>query len=227
MSLAFFSLHEGGSPMGFFDARFIVYLAVAALLIVTPGPDTALVTRNALLAGRRAASFTTLGIGAGSLIWALASMLGIAALLEESVVAFTIFKFAGAAYLGYLGLRSLLVSFRRNKQEIGPHAVSRAISLTRWRALRQGLLNNLLNPKAGAIFATALPQFIHPGDPPLRLMLMLLTYEAILLTWLNLYGSLVSRAGQSRFGQRVRDILQGVTGLVLIALGVRLAFEQK
>lgn len=213
--------------MGFFDARFIAYLAVAALLIVTPGPDTALVTRNALLAGRRAASFTTLGIGAGSFIWALASMLGIAVLLEESVVAFTIFKFAGAAYLGYLGFRSLFVSFRRNKQEIGLHVVSGATSLTRWRALRQGLLNNLLNPKAGAIFATALPQFIHPGDPPLRLMLMLLTYEAILLTWLNLYGSLVSRAGQSRFGQRVRDILQGVTGLVLIALGVRLAFEQK
>ena len=83
--------------MGFFDAQFIAYLAVAALLIVTPGPDTALVTRNALLAGRCAASFTTLGIGAGSFIWALASMLGIAVLLEESVVAFTIFKFAAAA----------------------------------------------------------------------------------------------------------------------------------
>ena len=67
--------------MGFFDARFGAFLVVAALLIVTPGPDTALVTRHALLAGRRAASFTTLGIGAGSIIWALASVLGIAVLL--------------------------------------------------------------------------------------------------------------------------------------------------
>jgi threonine/homoserine/homoserine lactone efflux protein len=58
-------------------------------------------------------------------------------------------------------------------------------------------------------------------------MLMMLAYEAFLLSWLNLYGSLVSRAGQSRFGIRVRDILQGVTGVVLIALGVRLVFEQK
>src|SRR6266853_4148881 len=98
--------------MGFFDSRFGAYLAVAALLIVTPGPDTALVTRNALLAGRRAASFTTLGIGAGSIIWALASVLGIATLLERSVLVFTVFKFAGAAYLGYLGLRSLIASFR-------------------------------------------------------------------------------------------------------------------
>ena len=78
-----------------------------------------------------------------------------------------------------------------------------------------------------AIYSTALPQFINAGDPPLRLILMMLAYETILLSWLNLYGYLVSRAGQSRFGIRVRNILQGVTGVVLIALGVRLAFEQK
>ena len=103
----------------------------------------------------------------------------------------------------------------------------RATSLGKWVAFRQGLLNNVLNPKAGAIFATALPQFIRPSDPPLRLLLMMLAYEAILLSWLNLYGYLVSRAGQSRFGTRVRDILHGVTGVVLIALGVRLAWEHQ
>jgi len=212
--------------MGFFDARFGAYLAVAALLIVTPGPDTALVTRHALLAGRRATSFTTLGIGTGSIIWALASVLGIVVLLEESVVAFTVLKFVGAAYLGYLGLRSLIASFRGHKQARAM-AADEATRLRERVAFRQGLLNNLLNPKAGAIFATALPQFIRLGDPPLRLLLMLLAYEAILLSWLNLYGALISRAGRSRFGTRVRDILQGVTGVVLIALGVRLAFVRK
>ena len=181
--------------MSFLDARFGAYLAVAALLIVTPGPDTALVTRNALLAGRRAASFTILGIGAGSVIWALASVLGIAVLLERSVVAFTICKFAGAAYLGYLGLRSLFASFQGNKQADATTLAPQAAQLGERVAFRQGLLNNLFNPKAGAIFATALPQFISPGDTPLRLVLMMLAYEAILLSWLNLYGSLVSRAG--------------------------------
>jgi len=213
--------------MGFFDARFAAYLAVATLLIVTPGPDTALVTRQALLAGRRAASFTTLGIGAGSIIWALASVLGIAVLLEESVVAFTVWKFAGAAYLGYLGLRSLLASVRGSKQRVMTTPALQMTQPGEGVAFRQGLLNNLLNPKAGAIFATALPQFIRPGDPLLRLVLMLLAYEVVLLSWLNLYGSLVNRAGHSRFGTRVRDILQGVTGAVLIALGVRLAFERQ
>ena len=213
--------------MGYFDARFGVFVAVATLLIVTPGPDTALVTRNALLAGRRAASFTTLGIGAGSIIWALASVFGIAVLLEDSVVAFSIFKFAGAAYLGYLGLRSLIVSFKTSKQASLTTPAPQTTHLGELVAFRQGLLSNLLNPKAGAIFATTLPQFINPGDSPTRLVLMLLAYEAILLIWLHFYGYLVSRAGQSRFGTRVRAILQGVTGVVLLTLGVRLAFEKK
>lgn len=213
--------------MGYFDARFGVYLAVATLLIVTPGPDTALVTRNALLAGRRAASFTTLGIGTGSIIWALASVFGIAVLLEDSVVAFTVFKFIGAAYLGYLGLRSLVASLRGSKQTSMTAQAPQTTHLGELVAFRQGLLSNLLNPKAGAIFATTLPQFINPGDSPVRLVLMLLAYEAILLNWLHLYGYLVSRAGQSRFGTRVRKILQGVTGVVLLALGLRLAFEQR
>lgn len=213
--------------MGFFDAKFAAYLAVAALLIVTPGPDTALVTRHALLAGRRAASFTTLGIGAGSIIWALGSVLGIAALLEGSVIAFTVWKFVGAAYLGYLGLRSLIAFFWGNKQAAVTAPAPQVRQLSEQVAFRQGLLNNLFNPKAGAIFATVLPQFITPGDPPLRLVLMMLAYEAILLSWLNLYGYLVSRAGQSRFGTRFRATLQAFTGIVLIALGVRLAFEQK
>jgi len=213
--------------MGFLDVRFGAYLAVAALLIVTPGPDTALVTRNALMAGRRAASFTTLGIAVGSICWALASVLGIAVLLERSVVVFTICKFAGAAYLGYLGLRSLIASFRDVKHAALETHISQATKPGKRVAFRQGLLNNLLNPKAGAIFASALPQFIRPGDTPLRLLLMMLAYEAILLSWLNLYGYLVSRAGQSRFGTRVRSILQGVTGVVLIALGLRLAWEHQ
>ena len=213
--------------MGYFDARFGVYLAVVTLLIVTPGPDTALVTRNALLAGRRAASFTTLGIGTGSIIWALASVFGIAVLLEDLVVAFSIFKYAGAAYLGYLGLRSLIASFRASKQASVKSCDPQTTHLGGVVAFRQGLLSNLLNPKAGAIFATTLPQFINPGDSSTRLVLMLLAYEAILLTWLHLYGYLISLAGQSRFGTRVRTILQGVTGIVLLTLGIRLAFEQK
>ena len=143
------------------------------------------------------------------------------------MVAFSLFKYAGAAYLGYLGLRSLIASFRASKQVSVTSSDPETTRLGGVVAFRQGLLSNLLNPKAGAIFATTLPQFINPGNSSTRLVLMLLAYEAILLIWLHLYGYLVSRVGQSRFGTRVRAILQGVTGVVLLTLGVRLAFEQK
>jgi threonine/homoserine/homoserine lactone efflux protein len=90
----------------------------------------------------------------------------------------------------------------------------------------QGVLNNLLNPKAGAIFVSILPQFVKPGDSPIRLVLMLLTYEVILLLWLNVYGYLIGRAGRSRIGTRVRGVVERATGAVLIGLGARLAFER-
>ena len=96
------------------DARFVAFVAVSALLIMTPGPDTALVVRNALVAGRRAASVTTAGIALGMVCWATAAVLGIAVLIETSAVAFTVLKLAGAAYLCYLGVRTLLGGFKKN-----------------------------------------------------------------------------------------------------------------
>ena len=209
---------------GLLDGRILAYVSVFALLIITPGPDTALVIRNALGAGARAASVTALGIGAGSLVWAAASLLGVAVLIQTSATAFTVFKLAGGAYLAYLGLRSLLAAHTNGAAEVG---VVKCPALTDWAAFRQGLLGNLLNPKAAAIFMTLMPQFVQPGDSPLRLLLMLAAYEAILLPWLSLYGMVVSRAGRSRAGTRVREWLGRITGVVLIGLGVRLAFERR
>jgi threonine/homoserine/homoserine lactone efflux protein len=202
------------------DARFAAYVVVMALLIFTPGPDTALVIRNALGSGARAATATAFGIGLGSLVWALASLLGVALLLQTSATAFTVLKLAGAAYLAYLGIRTLLAGRRSD-----PAAA--AVPLGDRAAFQQGVLGNLLNPKAAAIFVTVLPQFITAGDSPLRLLLMIAAYEAILIPWLSLYGKVVSRVGQSRAGTQVREWLNRVTGVVLIGLGVRLAFERR
>jgi threonine/homoserine/homoserine lactone efflux protein len=204
------------------DERLVVYLLVAAVLIVTPGPDTALVVRNALNSGARAATATAFGIGLGSVAWAAASVLGVALLVETSAAAFTVFKLAGAAYLGYLGIRSLL------GRRPAPSALTvRGSTLSDTGAFRQGLLGNLLNPKAAAIFVTVFPQFVGPGDSPLRLALMLAAYEAMLLPWLTMYGHLVARAGRSRLGERFREALERVTGVVLLGLGVRLALERR
>jgi threonine/homoserine/homoserine lactone efflux protein len=209
------------------DARLLAYCFVATVLIVTPGPDTAMVVRSALRSGRRAASLSVLGIGVGSAVWAGASVLGVAILLETSAVAFTAFKLAGAAYLAYLGVRSLIASFRKEIGDGQPGAPPERRPLGGRAALGQGLLNNLLNPKAGAIFVTVFPQFISPGDSPLRLLAMLGFYELVLLAWLNLYGFVLGGPGVRGFGRRMRRSLERVTGVVMIGLGVRLALEKR
>jgi threonine/homoserine/homoserine lactone efflux protein len=202
------------------DPRFAAFLAVMAVLIVIPGPDMAMVTRQVLAGGRRRGSATAIGTAAGSALWAAASALGVGLLLERSVAAFTIFKLAGAVFLAGLGLRTLL---RRGTREDPPAPRGRG----RGGPFLQGLAGNLLNPKAGAIFALVFPQFVVPGDPPLRLLAMLLAYELLLVAWLNLYALALDSAGRSAAGRRVRTALERASGAVLVGLGLRLALERR
>jgi threonine/homoserine/homoserine lactone efflux protein len=225
------------------DARFGAFVLLSVLIIVTPGPDTALIIRNALSSGPRASSVSATGVAVGIMAWATAAALGVGALLEQSSIAFTFLKLAGAAYLCYLGVRSLLSSRQSKETDAalppsggGPawsrseHAGVGGVNhhgLSDRQAFSQGLFSNLLNPKTGAFFVTVMPQFLVPGDASLRLVAMVAAFEAILLVWLIAYGHAVSRAGRSRFGSRVRLALERLSGLVLIGLGARLALERR
>ena len=202
------------------DGRLLAWVALSALLIATPGPDTALIIRNALASGPRASTMSALGVAVGILAWAAAATFGVGVLLERSSTAFTILKLAGAAYLAYLGLRSLL-----SRAPADPD-VPRA-TLGNRSAWGQGLFSNLLNPKTGAFFVTVMPQFIVRGDPAIRLVLMVAAFEVMLLAWLIAYGHVVSRLGRSGLGSRVRHFMTRLTGVVLIGLGARLAFERR
>lgn len=204
------------------DSRLIAWVALSALLIATPGPDTALIIRNALAAGPRASTMSALGVAVGTVVWVAAATIGVGVLLESSSTAFTILKLAGAAYLGYLGLRSLLSKSPEDRRT--PAARMALGDRTAWS---QGFLSNLLNPKTGAFFVTVMPQFIVPGDPPARLVLMVAAFEVMLLVWLIAYGHVVSRLGRSGLGTRVRTAMTRLTGIILIGLGARLAFERR
>jgi threonine/homoserine/homoserine lactone efflux protein len=205
------------------DGRLVAWAALSALLIATPGPDTALIIRNALTAGPRASTMSAFGVAIGTLVWVTASAIGVGVLLERSSTAFTILKLAGAAYLCYLGLRSL---FSTQRQEVGATTTARS-KLGDRSAWAQGLFSNLLNPKTGAFLVTVMPQFMVPGDPATRLLVMVATFEAMLLVWLIAYGHVVSRLGRSGLGIPVRKVMTRLTGLVLIGLGARLAFERR
>ena len=208
------------------DGRLLAWVALSALLIATPGPDTALIIRNALSSGPRMSTMSALGVAVGILAWATAATFGVGVLLERSSTAFTILKLAGAAYLCYLGLRSLL---QRGTPHTGGARGARPELPTRWvaQAWGQGLFSNLLNPKTGAFFVTVMPQFIVPGDPAIRLVLIVAAFEVMLLAWLIAYGHVVSRLGRSGLGSRVRHFMTRLTGVVLIGLGARLAFERR
>jgi threonine/homoserine/homoserine lactone efflux protein len=207
----------------------MAWVALSALLIATPGPDTALIIRNALAAGPRASTLSALGVAIGTLVWVTASAVGVGVLLERSSTAFTILKLAGAAYLCYLGLRSLGSPPRGElpPRPTGAAGEGRFMHLGDRSAWSQGLFSNLLNPKTGAFFVTVMPQFTMPGDPATRLLVMVAAFEVMLLVWLIAYGHVVSRLGRSGLGNRVRQVMTRLTGLVLIGLGARLAFERR
>jgi threonine/homoserine/homoserine lactone efflux protein len=193
---------------------------VAALVIVTPGQDTALTIRNVLIGGRTGGFWTTVGVCAGQATWALVTALGVAALLVASQPAFTALRLAGALYLLFLGARALLAVLRPSAAE--PWAARAGGTLTRRVAFRQGLLSNLGNPKMLAFFASLLPQF---GHTTVELMALGLLFCSMTFAWLVAYSVVLGRMGDLFRRSSVRRSMEAVTGAVLIALGLRLAAE--
>jgi threonine/homoserine/homoserine lactone efflux protein len=194
------------------------FLAVSALVIVTPGQDTALTIRNSLVGGRRGGVQTAIGVALGQLVWALATSVGVAAVLRASEPAFLGLRLAGAAYLLYLGGQALWSAARR----AGHHAPIR--SRPRGSALRQGLISNLGNPKMAVFFTSLLPQFA-PGGSFAGLLALGLVFCSMTLAWLTVYALAVARAGDVLRRPRIRRWIEGFTGAVLVALGIRLATE--
>ncbi len=202
----------------------LAFAGLALVVIVLPGPDMALVLRNGLGFGRRAAVETALGINAGLLVWALAAALGIAALLHASAYAFTALKLAGAAYLVLLGMRALLDAWRGAATLSVPGHQSRPAR----SPFRQGLLSNVLNPKIALVFTTLIPQFVEPDEPAVaRTILLAGIFIAMGLAWLTTYALLVARAGDILRRPSVRRAVNAVVGTVLTAFGIRLAFERR
>jgi len=212
------------------DPRLVAFVGVAALLTVLPGADMALVTRNVLALGRRRTMLTILGIGAGCLIHATASALGISAILATSATAYNVVKTAGAAYLVWLGVQSIRGS--SEPRQLGSSAARQLGSLAatsgRAAAFTQGFLTNVLNPKVAIFYLTFLPQFIAPGQPVLTRSLMLASIHIVMgLIWLTAYAWFIDRLGAVLTRPAVKAWLERVTGGLLVALGARLAWERR
>ena len=196
------------------------FLVVSAVVVVTPGVDMALVTKNALLHGRAAAQATAVGINLGIFVWTIAAALGLAALIAASATAFTVVKLAGAAYLVYLGIQTLRGS---RTVERSPNGAQPRLGLP---------------PRADE--QPAEPEdrrLLHEPPPPVRrrrqhrsareLLLLGALFNLMGLVWLLTYAALAARGRDLFRRPGVRRAIDRITGVALIALGVRLAFERR
>jgi threonine/homoserine/homoserine lactone efflux protein len=204
-------------------AQAAAFLGVSALVIVTPGQDTALTIRNSLVGGRRGGVQTAVGVSLGQAAWALTTSLGVAALLRASEPAFLALRFVGAAYLLYLGGQALWSAVRGDADG---SMLSGRSGRSGGSALRQGLISNLGNPKMAVFFTSLLPQFA-PSGSFVALMALGLVFCSMTLAWLTGYAFAVAKAGDVLRRSGIRRWIEGVTGAVLVALGLRLATEHR
>ncbi len=217
--------------LGFLTAAhggLLAFLGVAVLVIVTPGPDTALTVRNALLGGWRAGVATAAGVVTGQAIWAFGTSIGIVGLLATSEPVFVAVKLVGAGYLMFLGVQSIRAALVHAPRTEPPDGRVQRRALPPCRAFRQGVVNDLGNPKMAAFFTSLLPQFVPSRDVSFAMPMALgLLFCAMTLVWLMLYASTVARIGEVLRRPAIRRALEGVTGAVLIGLGIRLAAEHR
>jgi threonine/homoserine/homoserine lactone efflux protein len=184
-----------------------------------------IVTKNAIIHGRRAALGTSLGVNAGLTIWTVAAALGVAAVVRESAVAFTVLKLVGASYLVWLGVQALVAARRRSAHDLGGGG-GRPVGAV--SGFRQGLLSDLANPKIAVFFTGLLSQFVAPRQAVLMPSLLLGgVFVLMTLVWLSGYALFATRMSALLTRPAVKAGLDRLTGVVLIGLGIRLVLERR
>jgi threonine/homoserine/homoserine lactone efflux protein len=196
----------------------LTFIGLSVLLILTPGPNQALLTSRVLSGGRRAGFATVRGLSAGMVLHVVAATVGLSALLASSSQVFAWVKVLGGAYLIFLGVMAIVRT--RRPSEARPPRLGGS-------PFRDGLLSMSLNPKATVFFVAVVPQFVEPGPgASLRVAALLLVYGALTVVfWVGLV-LLVNRAQEFVRRPAVRRVMERVTGCALVGLGARLAMPR-
>ena len=207
--------------------QLLPFLVGSILVTVVPGADMALVMRQVFIGGTALAQRTIFGNLTGLVVHAAALALGLSALLAASAELYTAVKLAGAAYLVFLGVQTLLAARRGHPEPAAGTGPQRGMPSPR-AAYVQGLISTVLNPKPALLFLTYLPQFIDETRPVLPQIAFLAAVHIVVgLIWMTLYAHMVARAHRTLTRSDVRRWLETVTGIVLITLGLRVAVEQR
>jgi threonine/homoserine/homoserine lactone efflux protein len=206
----------------------LAFCGVAAVLVVTPGPDMALVAKNALRGGWPAVATSTAGICTGLVVHAVAAAAGVSALLQASSTAYTAVRIAGGVYLIAIGALAIARSLRRTESAgEGMLGSLPAIGLgRRYGPFWEAFVSNVLNPKLIVFFITVLPEFASgEGSFFVQVLVLGLAFELLTAVWLLLYGAAVAKAGETLRRPAVRRLLERLTGAILLGLGLRVALD--
>ncbi|GAA4602010.1 LysE family translocator [Actinoallomurus liliacearum] len=203
-----------------------VFVGAAFLVAMVPGPSTAVIVRESVRSGRRAGVAVMLGNEIGVLLWGVAAVFGLSALLLASRIAYDVMRVAGAVFLIWMGARALWRA-RRVGAPAGEENVPVA-AVSRGRLFRLGVLTNAANPKAGVFAVSFLPQFVpHGVAVPPMLALLVVVWALVDVAWYLGVIWLAGRAGRLLRGPRVRRRMEQVSGVVLVGLGVRLVTDSR
>ncbi len=205
-----------------FVGEWLTVIVVGCLAVIVPGPNLAITLRNSVAYSRRAGVYTAVGLAAGNLVHVTYCLIGIGVIISRSILLFNTLKWLGAGYLIYMGIKAL----QARPHDDGAEVTGRARTMSRLAAVRTGFLTNLLNPKVTLFFLALFTQIIRPETPFSARTVYGLTMIALEFGWFASVALLIShRAIKQRF-LSIAHWIERATGLVLIALGLRLAFAR-
>ncbi|WP_147536157.1 LysE family translocator [Bacillus marasmi] len=205
--------------------NFYLFALMCIFLIILPGPDTAIVTKNTLIDRRIGGIKTSLGIICALLAHTFAAVIGLSAIIVKSAVLFSIFKYAGAVYLIYLGVK-ILWSLRK-KEEAASVEINTKAQFGNTSCFKQGFLTDILNPKVAIFFLSFFPQFVESGSGTfLPFLIMGMTFTLLSAIWLFLYVYLINQISAFMKKPKAKNIIEGITGTIIIGFGIKLALEK-
>jgi threonine/homoserine/homoserine lactone efflux protein len=199
------------------------FLLFAAVLVVVPGPDFAVVVRNTLAGGRARGLWSAFGVAGAAAVQGGAAAAGLGALVLRVEPVFQAIRWAGIGYLALLAVQALRSAVRGQYPPLDGGPVTRA---TAWAGWRQGFLSNITNPKVLVFYLAVLPQFLSPGAGLGLLLGYALSHAALGMLYLTALTLLLARARRLLSRRRVRRGLDALTGVALLGFGARLATER-
>ncbi|MGS0477948.1 LysE family translocator [Bacillus mycoides] len=206
--------------------NYLLFILTAILIIIMPGPGFALVTKNTVSHGRNGGIRTVLGTVSGMMIHTIMATLGLSAILMKFAMLFTLIKYAGAFYLIYLAVKSIKSAFSKKEDMLGSVEMN-SKDIGTIKSFRQGFTTAILNPKTAVFFLSFLTQFIVSNQSHLFQFLLLgLTFTTLTAIWYLLYISLIRQLRTFLRKEKVNRTIEGITGTVLLAFGVRLFFQK-